>query len=115
MQAHLEDAAPHDYPCPDLRPDFEAGKMLFLVARDNAGGFVGCVAVRLHDGPEFEIVGMNMSRAPFMMRAVFQQICSQADVMGARISCLIEVEAMEKIAGRFGLQRRAVLCQREPA
>jgi hypothetical protein len=84
------------------------------VVRDEDGHFVGALALRAQPG-ELEIVGMNMARAPFALRMLFQSVAKQADVIGARISCMVEKDAMEKIVSRFGLQKRATLYTREPS
>lgn len=113
IQARLEEVAPSDFPSPCYRSEYEAGKILFPVVRDTSGRYLGGAAVRLNDGPEFEVVGLNMEAAPFMLRTLFQSLTIQADMVGARLTCMVERDVMGKILERFGMEHRATLYVRE--
>ncbi len=116
LDAAIQATAPADFPAGDLLPVWEAGELHFLTARDDAGALMGVMAYRLENasaGLAIDIIGMNAKGAPLALRMMFQAIVASADARSASLQCMIEKPAMERIAERFGMRKRATFFTRE--
>ncbi|MFN4231355.1 hypothetical protein [Parvibaculum sp.] len=107
--ALLSATAPADYPAGDLAAAHKRGELAFLTVTDETGlrAVVAYVVAQVAGRTEIRVVGLNATRAPFLIRTAFASLENMLG-SGGRLVAEIETDGMARLVERLGMTLRAL-------